>query len=187
MEWFDYTSYKYYTYLETLRDIVINEYTENKSILQFENSGLAVGELYDTSKVTDVNWFGYPLITAEIIDENFTQYWPKTIEFVKTIPGTINCCINCVGPGSTIPMHIDYAISKEVIGDKEAIGVIVGVNMPSDNPDIVGFDVGGVVKGWQTGELVGINGYLEHGGWNRSSEWRVTLLIDLDKKYWKIT
>jgi hypothetical protein len=185
MEWFDYTQYKYYTYLETLRDIAINEYNANKKVLHFQNSGLAVGELYDVSTITDIDWFGYPLVTAEKFDESYIKYWPETAKFIKTIPGTINCCINCIGPNSTIPMHIDYAISKEVIGDKEAIGVIIGISMPSNDPNIVGFDVGGVVRGWNTGDLVGINGYLEHGGWNRSNDWRITLLIDLDKKYWE--
>jgi hypothetical protein len=186
MEWFDYTHYIHYQKLETLRDIVITEYNKNKNSLCIQNTGLPVGELYDTSTIPNINWFGYPLITAEAIEEEFTKYWPDTINFIKEIPGVINCCINCVGPNSTIPAHIDHAISKEVIGNKEAIGVIIGISMPTNDPDIVGFNVDGVVKGWSTGEIVGINGYLEHSGWNYSNDWRITLLIDLDKKYWDI-
>lgn len=186
MKWFDCTQYKNYENLLDLKNVVIREYNSIKQKLNFQNTGMPVGELYDVSTSRDVNWFGYPIVTAEIFDETFAKFWPLTTEIIKTLPGTINCCINFVGPNSNIPSHMDHAISKEVIGDKEAIGVIIGIEMPSSDKEIVGFEVDGEIRGWSTGELVAINGYLNHSGWNRSNDWRITLLIDLDKKYWNL-
>lgn len=185
MNWYDYREFKYFEKIEELRDIVLLEYAENKDKLDQTKNGALVREIYNVdSDRTDVYWFGFPIIEVDNINERYAKFWPKTSAFVKDIPGVINTVINFVGPKSVVPRHSDTDIEKEIIGDREAIGVIIGINMPSTDPDIVGFEVNKEIKSWGSGEIVAINGYKRHSGWNESDQWRVSMLIDLDKKYW---
>jgi hypothetical protein len=183
MNWIDYKKFNYYHEVEKLRDIVINEYGDIKDTISQEQTGLSVHERYG-STATDIYWYGFPLIDVEKENTDYTKYWPKTIEKLKTIPGIINACINFVGPNSRLPDHVDMDISKEKIGDRTAIGTIIGIDMPSADPAIVGFHVDNEIKGWSTGDIVCIDGYKNHGGWNKSNSWRVSLLFDTDTKFW---
>jgi hypothetical protein len=150
-----------------------------------EKTGLSVQERYGTT-AKDIYWFGFPLFDVNSENTEYTQYWPKTTEFLKEIPGLINVCVNFVGPNSRIPDHADIDILPEKIGNRTAIGTIIGISMPSSDPSIVGFHVNNEIKGWNTGDIVSINGYEIHGGWNKSNDWRVSLLIDTDKVNWDL-
>jgi len=185
MDWIDYTKFKYADMLEELREVVTTEYSEIKDTLDHEKLGLAVQERYG-STASDIYWFGFPLIDVNSENIEYTQYWPKTTKFLKTIPGVINVCVNFVGPHTRLPDHVDVDILPEKIGNREAIGTIIGISMPSSDPDVIGFHVDGILKGWKTGDILSINGYKNHGGWNKSDGWRITLLIDTDKVHWDL-
>ncbi len=186
MNWFDYKQFEFYRDMEELRDIVISEYHSNKETVDQTKVGLSVKERYGTT-ADDINWFGFPLIDVEVENKEYSQYWPRTTEKLKSIPGIINSCINYVGPNSRIPDHVDMDIEESVIGKRMAIGTIIGIDMPSSDPSVIGFHVNDEIKGWGTGEIVCINGCKNHGGWNKSRGWRVTLLFDTDQKYWELS
>jgi hypothetical protein len=63
---------------------------------------------------------------------------------------------------------------------------IIGIDMPSDNAEVVGFHVNNEKKSWPTGGIVSMNGSELHGGWNRTDKMRVTFYLAIDKEYYEM-
>jgi len=193
MKWFDYKKFKHYELLEQLRDAVILEYSTWKDNHDHVSEGINVKERYniteeDPEHLRNLVWYGFPLVTGRVVAEEYTSSWPKTLEAIKKIPGVINVAINFVGPHNIIPDHKDdyFDMSTDIIGEKKGWGTMIGISMPSKDPEVVGFHIDGEKKGWETGDIVSFDGYKTHGGWNNSNEWRVTMIIDTEQEYWEL-
>ena len=182
--WFDTTKNKNYHLLEQLRDTVIDEYHNTwKHKYTPEKDGIKFSDRYGDGH--DLGWWGCPLVDATKPTQ-YSEKWPRTLEAIKKIPGVLNVCVNFIQPGHIIPEHTDdyYDMNENVVGKVRGYGTMIGINMPSNDPEVVGFQVAGVKKGWSKGEMAAFDGYQKHGGWNYSDDWRVTMIIDIKDEYW---
>jgi len=193
MKWFDYKNFRHYDLLENLRDVVIEEYSSWKESHDHIKEGIDIHDRYniteeDPEHLRNLVWYGFPLITGRIVAEEYRNSWPKTLIAIEKIPGVINVAINFIGPQNIIPDHKDdyFDMSPEIAGEKKGWGTMIGISMPSPDVEVVGFHIEGEKKGWDTGDIVSFDGYKTHGGWNKSDEWRVTMIIDTEQEYWDI-
>ena len=86
---------------------------------------------------------------------------------------------------SVIPVHED---KKDFINEKEVLLVptIIGINIPSEDKDTVGFQVGEEKIYLAEGDILSFMPEQKHGSWNMSDEWRVTLYITTERTYWEL-
>lgn len=188
MNWTHYKNFKYYYQLEQLRDVVINEYNEVKNFIDLKTSLPAeskYGSMMKPEQYKDLAWFAYPFIDDEVVVEQYAQLWPETILCLKKLSGLINATINFIGPNSLIFDHVDHQMVAN-LNKKIGVGTIIGIDMPSDVMEEMGFHVNYEYKTWKTGDILSFNGYKIHGGWNRTNKWRVSMIVDTDEKYWDI-
>lgn len=189
MKWTDYKNFKHHESLEHLRDVLLAEYQKQKDIRDCKIEGVSVQERYNSEYREGVNWWAYPIYNAKVEDKDYSKYWPETIRAVMAVPGVINCAINYIAPDSFIPDHTDdyYDMSEAVVGKMRGVGSMIGIDMPSSDPEIVGFHIDGEIKGWGNGDIVSFDGYKSHGGWNRSKDkWRITMIIDTEEHLWNL-
>lgn len=186
MKWIESTKCQHYSKLVELKDTLITEYKQWKKNLEPTKDGIKFSERYGEG--AHLGWWGLPLIDATKINDEYAQHWPNTMKVLKEIPGVLNVCVNFIQPNTRIPDHTDdyWDLSEEVVGKVRAYGTMIGISMPSTNPDVVGFHVEGEVKSWDTGEIVSFDGLKKHGGWNNSDEWRVTMILDIKEEYWHL-
>lgn len=185
--WFDYKLYQHYEMFEQLRDVIIPEYKEWSATHNPKKDAQKFSDRYGCGE--DLGWYACPLIDARNVRKDFPPQWPKTMEILSALPGILNSAINFVEPGTVVPPHVDdeYDMHENIQGKGvQGWGTMIGVSMPSNDPAVMGFKVGEDVMSWNTGEIVSFNGYALHEGWNYSNEWRVTIVIEIDKKYWNI-
>lgn len=119
------------------------------------------------------------------------------IKDIQHLAGVNQCIINFIKPGDPIPDHTDgrdYYDNKEEVHEEklkaledvhfgqDTYQIILGIQIPSDDPTIVGFHVNNEIKGYRTGDIVAFDGNVIHGGWNNSNEYRITVCLDTDKK-----
>jgi len=89
--------------------------------------------------------------------------------------------ISVMEPGTEIPPHI---------GDTD--GIIrhhLGVSVPIEDPKQVGIKIKSETRGWREGEVLSFCNVHRHCAWNRSSQYRIVLIVDtireefIDRKY----
>lgn len=187
--WIDYKKYRFYEKLENLRDTVITEYNEINNTLDIENESLKLQDRYGGSgnnkELEGLRWFSFPILDDEEYQDKFAAIWPKTTSAVQDTPGAMNATLNFIGPYGTIPDHVDHDLVNSLT-EKVGVGNIIGIDMPTHDTDLVGFHVDNEVRGWSTGDIVSFDGYKVHGGWNQTDQWRVSMIIDIDKTYYNL-
>jgi hypothetical protein len=188
MNWIDSTRFAHYDSLAHLRDVLLGEYAEVGADRDCIGEAVSVEERYGVDSQPNIRWHAYPLLNSRVVDDSYSVYWPLSTRAVLAVPGVINAAINYIAPGCIIPDHTDdyYDMSTEVVGDLRGVGTMIGIDMPSSDPDVVGFHVGEDRLGWSTGDIVSFDGYVRHGGWNHSLSWRVTLIIDTEISLWNL-
>lgn len=145
----------------------------------------------------DCATFSIILHKKDIIIECINTETEKIIHDIQKLSGINQCLINFIKAGDPIPDHTDgreYYDKKDNIHEekikalenihfsKDTYQIILGIQIPSNNPDIVGFHVNNEIRGYNTGDIVAFDGNVMHGGWNYSNEYRITACLDIDKK-----
>lgn len=185
--WFDYKLYQHPELLEHLRDVIIAEYKEWSSKYDPIKDTQKFSDRYGAGE--DLGWYACPLIDVQKVRKDFAPQWPKTVEALQALPGILNAAVNFIQPNSIVPPHTDeaYDLHESIQGKGvQAWGTVIGISMPSDDASVVGFTIGEDVRSWKTGDIVSFNGYEIHAGWNYSNQWRVTILVEINKKYWNV-
>ena len=183
--WIDYKNYKHFDLLEQLRDIALSEY-DNK--LNPHLVAESIKERYNQLPwPPKVDWHLHPLIMNTEINKDFSAYWPASTEFASKIPGLRSLNVNYVSPNTIIPDHKDDILElKQLESWRKKLGIVtmIGIDMPSNDVDVVGFHVNNIKKSWSSGDIVSFDGHQLHGGWNNSDKMRVTFYISIDKEYY---
>lgn len=113
------------------------------------------------------------------ITENFPEF-EKIKSILKDIPLCAQSFINFIEPKSLIIRHTDkHLVAAEGV---QFYPCIIAVKIPSNNPDQCALNVGGIPCAANDGDIMIIDGSTEHWGWNHTDEWRITLIVDLDKR-----
>jgi len=193
VNWFDPKKCKQYQHLVELKDALILDYanwkqshTPEKDSIKFIDRHLevksnigTVDPRFDPWLTQELGWWVIPLVDATTVRNDFSKDWPNTIKTAQEISGLLNMSINFLQPGCIIPDHSDdqWGMSSKVVN-------MIGIEIPSEDIEMIGFHAGGERRYLQTGGIVGFNGYSVHGGWNFSEQWRVTAVVDIDDAYW---
>lgn len=150
-----------------------------------ESESINAGKVYRAETLDErCGWWGIPLVHF-YKKTKWSEQWFNTYQAVANVPGIIHVAVNFTKPGCTIPVHQDKIdkINEKVL---ELIPTIIGINIPSDTVDIVGFQVEDKKIYLAQGDILSFRPEQPHGSWNFSNEWRVTLYITTERKYWNI-
>lgn len=118
---------------------------------------------------TEAGSNGIPQIDKQMSDN--IRYFPRTVEFMKEIPGLLHAGFSKITPRTHIRPH------KENYGNM--LRCHLGIKVPGI--DTCGFMVAGKIKPWREGECLLFDGNSFHEAWNCSDTSRIVLLIDFDR------
>ena len=105
------------------------------------------------------------------------------------MPGISEASINFYAPQSTIPRHVDnqwFLHHNTVDGYRRCLSIIAGIDMPSTDPDLCSLTVGNITTSWASGEFLGFDGLVPHHGFNKTDQFRVTMLIETFADFWNV-
>jgi hypothetical protein len=122
------------------------------------------------------------------ITKNFEEF-DSILEIVKKIPYCFQCFINFIEPNTIVDKHTDTNIVS-MFADVEGVEnfgsklyqCVFAIKIPSKKPELCAFDIGGIIHPTKDGEITIFDGSVEHRGWNFTDDWRITMVIDLDRK-----
>lgn len=104
----------------------------------------------------------------------------EVTEKIATMDQCYQVFLNFVAPNTIIPKHKDNKNLGNIVGPAKACyQVVLGIQIPSNDPAICGFENDGVVRSYNTGDIVAFDGMADHWGWNYSTEWRITACVDI--------
>lgn len=121
-------------------------------------------------------------VQVELINyktKNFPEF--KNIENILSNCKHVNqCFINFIEPNSYVIKHTD----KHLIAADNVLfyPCVIGIKIPSQDPKLCAFDIGGQIKTLKDNEIYIFDGSAEHFGWNNTNDWRITMIIDVDIK-----
>lgn len=116
--------------------------------------------------------------------------FPKSWEALSKLNGVYQILINFIKPHGKITPHkdtsnwdrIEEQLKRKVDGYSAVVTLFSG--MKNKNEKTVGMDVEGIQKYPLAGEIVCFDGKeAGHSMWNDTNEWRITAVIDIDKKH----
>ena len=187
-------------------------YTDYKfSYMISEVLAVAQQELFDYLKdkspeaFADLKWFekqyGYELPLQDIMklwfavpnlragkETEWSNTLPKLTSIAKSLPGIVNFSLNAIAPGGQAPIHSDYSydMRKDLSGVDQVYVILIGVDIPSDNINVCGFQLDNNRMVFKTGDIIAFDGGIPHGSWNYSDEWRYTINMDIKAEYWNV-
>jgi len=181
--WFDIKTYVDYDKLDHARilykqelDIFLSDYSVIQEI------GMDLDTMYNT-KVKD-NWKSLPIINSESGGVEFREHFPKTYDIVKTCHGITNFSMNFTSPHGVIVPHQD---PYDIINGEEIkhYNCLAGVVIPSDDINKCGMKFGDEEKFLHEGEWFCFHPDIKHEAWNRTDQYRLTLITTIDRRYFK--
>jgi hypothetical protein len=183
IKWIDPTCYQYYDELVTLSQCFIEDYSEWIKKYTPTHDAERFNDRFKTKD--DLGWTTQSIVNGKIVNIKNAAAWPRSINQIKSVVGLVNAYVNFIMPFKVIPPHTDDYFEKNLFSFK-SYGTVIGISIPSNDPKVVGFQVGGIIRGWSTGDIVCFDGNVIHSGWNYSDKVRVTALLDIEQKYWKM-
>ena len=183
IKWIDPTCYERYNQLVALSQFFIEDYNEWSKKYTPTQDAERFSDRFKTKD--DIGWLTQSIINGKRVNIKNAAAWPRSMEQMRSIVGLVNAYVNFIMPFKVVPPHTDEYFEKNIISLK-SYGAVIGISMPSNDPKVVGFEVGGIVKGWSTGDIVCFDGNVTHSGWNYTDKVRVTALLDIEQKYWRI-
>ena len=116
---------------------------------------------------------------TNLVYEDFPEF-DKIKSIINSIPGCFQSFINFVEPNSLIIKHTDkHVVAADGV---EFYPCIIAVNIPSNDPSRCALNVGGIPCAANDGDIMIIDGSTEHWGYNHTDGWRITLILDLNKR-----
>jgi aspartyl/asparaginyl beta-hydroxylase (cupin superfamily) len=137
--------------------------TQGQSLQPYFNTRLVEGQ--GQWKVGNFMFWG------ERNEKNFT-HCPKLDAWLKNLPGmrVLSAAVSVLPPHTEIKPHI---------GDTSTVARChLGLSIPASLPDC-GIQVNGESRSWNEGEWLIFCDAFEHSAWNRTSEPRYVLIIDI--------
>jgi hypothetical protein len=145
-------------------------------------------DLKDQEHRDDIDWRVLHIFneagSSETIPSFVHEKFKHTIEVLKSMEGVDRALINFVGPNSIIPHHVDSDELPEY-AETGIYNIVVGLFIPSEDPEQVALEIDGVVVGNKNDGAVIFDGQVPHSGYNKTNEWRVTLFLFVNKKAFK--
>lgn len=202
MSWVNAKTYTHYADLEKAIPIVVEE-TQQWMKLNHDIVGVTVNTFGVNSKeeLTEVpvtpeeykhmdDWRVLPMFYAK---EWNRHVFPKSHFLLAPLPGLYQALVNFVVPGGRIAKHRDtgnWDRIEEHYGIRiDGYSVVLNLNiaMSDKKEKTVGMEVGGFEKYPLTGEIVAFDGRsTAHSMWNLTDQWRVTAVLDFDKRYFNV-
>jgi hypothetical protein len=176
---------RHYDLFQSLYQHCRADWEEWNQTHDIETESVNAGDVYQAKQLDDrCGWWGVPLVHF-YKRTKWSEQWPRTYSATKDVPGIIHVAINFTKPGCTIPVHQDKVdrINDRVI---ELVPTLIGIRIPSDNIDTVGFEIDQKRIYIGEGDIVSFLPEQPHGSWNFSSEWRVTLYITSERTHWQL-
>jgi hypothetical protein len=141
-------------------------------------------DLKDQEQRDDVNWFVLHVYdqvgTNDHIHEIVKSKFAPVTEYLKNMQGVERALFNFIGPNSTIPDHVD-SDDLPPYAETSIYNIVVGVFIPSEDPNLLALQIDGKVTGNKVGESIVFNGQVPHSGWNRTDGWRITMFLFVKK------
>lgn len=123
---------------------------------------------YSTEKKEEADWTTVFLkLDSKIVDKN-SEYFPKTVELLKSMPNVVNVFFSQLGPQSTIEPHYGYM--------KGFLRYHLGLIIPDDS--LCYLEVDGSLHYWKPGGSVVFDDMFLHAAYNKSNQVRVILFVD---------
>ena len=176
---------QHYNLFNSLYDLCRKDWEQWNQQHDIERESVNAGKVYRAETLDDkCGWWGVPVVHF-YKKTKWSEQWPNTYKATKDIPGIIHVAVNFTKPGCTIPIHKDKIdrIDKEIV---ELIPTIIGINIPSDDMETVGFQVDEEKMYLAQGDILSFMPEEPHGSWSFSKDWRVTLYITTERKCWKL-
>ena len=116
------------------------------------------------------------------VSKEIKDRFPKTIDFLKKMPGVkIASCV-AIAPNSIVPLHLDDMDSPAYqLNDWYA--VLIGVVVP--DPNLVGMKIGDNIYTHTQGTSIIFDTQIPHSAWNKTDDWWVTLRLSTKKEFFK--
>lgn len=125
----------------------------------------------------------------------YNKHWivpnpPDILMPVNEKIGKIDDCfqafVNFMRPNSVLPVHADDESEAGNMGTLRSAGlkcyqISCGIQVPSDDPELCGLNINGQVVPVKQGEIIAFDGSVPHNGWNKTDQYRVTLIFDMYK------
>lgn len=132
-------------------------------------------------------WYAVPSIRAGKFTE-WASILPKLSDIARELPGVVNFSLNAIEPSGGVPTHSDYTydMRKDLSKVDKVFVILVAVDIPDATFEDCGFHIGEEQVHIKTGDILAFDGSIPHGGWNKTSQWRYTLNIDIKAEYWNV-
>ena len=177
--------YRHHDLLQPLYQHCRADWEEWEKNHDIEKESVNAGDVYEAKRLDDrCGWWGVPLVHFYKRTQ-WSDQWPRTYNASKDMPGVIHVAVNFTKPGCVIPVHQDKVdrINDRVI---DLIPTLIGIHIPSNNMDTVGFEIDQKRIYIGEGDIVSFLPEQPHGSWNFSNEWRVTLYITTERQCWTL-
>jgi len=180
---FDIKDYNDYENLDRARVLYKEEldmFMQDYSIVQ--DIGMDLDEMYGTG-VKD-NWRTIPIINSDPGGIHFKEKFPKTLAMIETCRGITNFSMNFIRPKGVIVPHQD---PYDIIDGEEIkhYNCVAGVVIPTTDVNECGMKIDNEIKYLHEGEWFCFHPDARHEVWNKTSNYRLTVIATIDRRYFK--
>lgn len=117
-----------------------------------------------------------------IISKEIEERFPRTIEFIKNMPGVrIASCI-AISPKSKVPLHLDN-MEKPAYELNDWYAVLIGIKVSDNN--LIGLEIDNQTCIPEEGESIIFDTQLPHKAWNDTDTWWISLRLNIKKEFFK--
>jgi hypothetical protein len=202
MSWVDAKKYTHYHSLERAIPIVVAETEQwmanNKDIVGATVNTFGVNSKEELTEIPVTpeeykhmdDWRVLPMLYNKTWN---TDVFKKSHFLLAPLPGLYQALVNLVVPGGKIAKHRDtgnWDKIEEHYGHRvDGYSVVLNLHiaMKDKKEKTVGMEVGGIEKYPLTGEIVAFDGRTaSHSMWNLTNEWRITAVLDFDKRVFNV-
>jgi len=105
---------------------------------------------------------------------------------IGEIPDCFQSFINFMKPNSILPKHMDDESIEGNMGTLKSAGlkcyqISCGIQIPSTDVSLCGLDLNGEIIAVGENDIIAFDGTKPHSGWNKTDNYRVTLIFDMYK------
>lgn len=109
------------------------------------------------------------------VNEFNKDKYESVIKLIPQINGLESLTVSFIAPKSIITKHVDDYDSP--VYSKKVVNIVVGIQVPTDDSDIVGIQIEDYITHHTTNIPVTFNPQIPHWGWNHSNEWWIFSII----------
>jgi len=188
--WIDYKKYKHWELIDQIFPIVRAEL--QKFLIDHTPYDMSDYKWFEEQYGEELNpiiryWYAIPTVRAGK-KTPWGKLMPKLEEISLALPGITNFTINAIAPGGTVPPHsdYDYDMRHDLSGIKKSYAILLCIDIPSDDIEKCGFNLGDDRVLLKTNDIVAFDGSVEHWGWNYTDKWRYTVNMDISGEFWNV-